>query len=70
MYQRADLNQTFFGWRGDYGASIVLMHMQGQPRTMQINPQYKDVVQEVKQFLQSAIEIAMACGVKQRSDRH
>jgi len=51
----------------DYGASIVLMHMQGQPRTMQINPQYKDVVQEVKQFLQSAIEIAMACGVNKEA---
>lgn len=51
----------------DYGAPIALMHMQGQPRTMQKNPQYKDVVKEVKQFLQSAIEIAMACGVKKEA---
>lgn len=33
------------------GASLVLMHMQGTPRTMQANPHYDDVVKEVLQFL-------------------
>ena len=33
------------------GAAVCLMHMQGQPRTMQSNPTYSDVVIEVKQFL-------------------
>ena len=33
------------------GAGLVLMHMQGTPRTMQIDPQYDDVVAEVRQFL-------------------
>lgn len=33
------------------GAGMVLMHMQGEPRTMQQNPQYKDVVAEVVEFL-------------------
>jgi dihydropteroate synthase len=33
------------------GAAIVLMHMQGTPETMQVNPTYKDVVAEVEEFL-------------------
>ncbi len=50
-----------------YQVPVVLMHMQGEPRTMQINPQYRDVVQEVKQFLKDAIDIAQACGIDQRA---
>ena len=42
---------------------IFLMHMQGEPQTMQANPQYQDVLKEVKQFLTDAIHIAKACGV-------
>ncbi|MDX2256879.1 MAG: dihydropteroate synthase [Pseudanabaenaceae cyanobacterium bins.39] len=42
---------------------VILMHMQGEPRTMQRNPQYYDVVRQVKQFLIDAISIAKACGV-------
>ena len=42
---------------------ICLMHMQGEPRTMQINPQYRDVVQDIKKFLVEAISIAKACGI-------
>ena len=34
-------------------AGVVLMHMQGDPRTMQENPRYKDVVAEVAEFLSS-----------------
>lgn len=44
---------------------IVLMHIQGQPRTMQKNPQYQDVVKEVTQFLQNGIAMAIACGLDQ-----
>ncbi|MGH8911466.1 MAG: dihydropteroate synthase [Acidimicrobiia bacterium] len=33
------------------GAGVVLMHMQGTPRTMQDDPRYEDVVAEVKEFL-------------------
>ncbi len=50
-----------------YQVPVVLMHMQGEPRTMQINPQYRDVVQEVKQFLKDAIGIAQACGIDRRA---
>jgi dihydropteroate synthase len=44
-------------------ASIVLMHMQGEPRTMQKNPQYKDVVAEVANFFRQQYVRALECGV-------
>jgi len=50
-----------------YQVPVVLMHMQGEPRTMQTNPQYQDVVSEVKQFLRDAIQIALACGLERRA---
>ena len=34
---------------------IFLMHMQGEPRTMQLNPKYQDVVQDIRQFMNDAI---------------
>lgn len=42
---------------------ICLMHMQGVPQTMQINPQYTDVVAEVKQFLADRVETCLARGI-------
>jgi dihydropteroate synthase len=42
---------------------LVLMHMQGSPRTMQENPSYDDVVDDVKAFLAERIEFAMSQGV-------
>lgn len=45
------------------GAGLVLMHMQGNPRTMQIEPRYEDVVSEVKSFLAERVEVALAAGV-------
>lgn len=44
---------------------IILMHMQGEPRIMQSNPQYADVVAEVHQFLATGTEMAVACGLRQ-----
>jgi dihydropteroate synthase len=44
-------------------AGLVLMHMQGEPRTMQANPTYDDVVEEVKAFLVERTEAAVAAGV-------
>ena len=46
------------------GAGLVLMHMQGMPRTMQENPTYADVVAEVRDFLAMQAEKALAAGVK------
>ena len=47
----------------DRGATVVLMHMQGDPRTMQADPAYDDVVDDVKAFLAERIEVASAAGV-------
>lgn len=46
-----------------YGAGVVLMHIQGTPRTMQINPVYHDVVAEVRASLQDSIECALHAGI-------
>lgn len=43
---------------------IVLMHMQGEPRTMQANPYYEDVVAEVESYLLERAAVAMRAGVK------
>ena len=48
-----------------YGAGVVLMHMQGTPQTMQQNPQYEDVVQQVHQFLSDRVRCAMEAGIPQ-----
>ena len=44
-------------------AGVVLMHMQGTPRTMQERPRYRDVVQEVAEFLIRAAEQAQEAGI-------
>lgn len=45
------------------GAGLVLMHMQGTPRTMQDSPHYEDVVGEVRDFLAERVDAAVAAGV-------
>lgn len=42
---------------------IVLMHMQGEPRTMQQNPQYTNVVAEVRAFFEERVALAEAAGI-------
>ena len=44
-------------------ADCCLMHMLGDPRTMQIDPRYEDVVVEVKSFLEERVAFAVAQGV-------
>jgi len=44
-------------------AAIVLMHMQGEPRTMQKDPHYKDVVAEVADFFRQQYACALECGI-------
>jgi dihydropteroate synthase len=43
---------------------VVLMHMQGEPKTMQMEPSYHDVVGEVREFLARRAEHAVAAGVR------
>jgi dihydropteroate synthase len=42
---------------------ICLMHMQGQPRTMQVDPQYDDVVREVREFLDARVLACRKAGI-------
>jgi dihydropteroate synthase len=46
-------------------AYLCLMHMQGEPRTMQADPRYDDVVSEVAAFLEERLRIAVAAGVSE-----
>src|SRR5512146_1945002 len=46
-------------------ADLCLMHMQGEPRTMQVAPRYEDVVAEVASFLEERLAFAVAAGVKE-----
>lgn len=45
------------------GLPIILMHMKGSPKTMQVDPHYDDLIGEIKSFLSDAVEKAMAAGV-------
>jgi dihydropteroate synthase len=47
----------------ELACDVVLMHMQGDPRTMQVAPSYDDIVTEVCAYLVSRAEAAMAAGV-------
>ncbi len=44
-------------------AGVCLMHMQGSPQTMQIDPQYTDVVKEVQQFLATRLQDCLDAGI-------
>ena len=61
---------TALGWSSgsvataaELGCEVVLMHMQGEPSTMQKRPRYGDVLGEVAAFLKSRAEAAIAAGV-------
>jgi dihydropteroate synthase len=60
------------GGRGDgammqliarHGVGFIVMHMQGTPRTMQIDPHYEDVVTEVSDFFRQQYACAIECGL-------
>ena len=47
----------------DAGGYLCLMHMQGEPRTMQLDPRYDDVAGEVAAFLEQRLAVAVAAGI-------
>ena len=49
----------------DAGCYLCLMHMLGEPRTMQADPRYDDVVSEVKAFLEARLAFAVSAGVRE-----
>jgi dihydropteroate synthase len=51
------------GFVADRGLDCCLMHMLGEPRTMQLDPRYDDVVSDVKAFLEERMRFAVAAGV-------
>jgi dihydropteroate synthase len=53
------------GLVADAGADCCLMHMLGEPRTMQDSPRYGDVVDDVRAFLEQRIEFAVREGVRE-----
>jgi dihydropteroate synthase len=59
----AGADPAMFDLVRDRGAAIVLMHMQGEPQTMQEAPSYGDVVDEVREHLRGRIEAAELAGI-------
>jgi dihydropteroate synthase len=53
------------GFVADSEVECCLMHMLGEPRTMQQDPRYDDVVSEVKAFLEERLEVATRAGIKE-----
>jgi dihydropteroate synthase len=49
----------------DAGVYLCLMHMQGTPRTMQVEPRYEDVVAEVAAFLDERVTFAVGEGIRE-----
>jgi dihydropteroate synthase len=49
------------------GAGVVLMHMRGEPRTMQADPQYSDVTGEVRAFLSERADACLSAGLSSES---
>lgn len=45
------------------GVPVILMHMKGTPKTMQVSPVYDDIIKEIKMFLKRAIDTAAAKGI-------
>jgi dihydropteroate synthase len=58
---RADAEMV--GVAADAGVELCLMHMLGDPRTMQKDPRYDDVVDDIKAFLEERMAVAIAGGV-------
>ena len=49
----------------DYKVPVVLMHMKGTPRNMQVNPYYEDVLEEIYQFFEERIDFALKNGISE-----
>ena len=47
----------------EFNLNVILMHKKGDPKTMQINPEYQDVVSEVKNFLLNRAQHALQAGI-------
>ena len=62
---RGDLKMA--GLVAERGCPVVLMHMLGEPKSMQRDPRYENVVREVRAFLVSRVEYALSAGVREEN---
>jgi dihydropteroate synthase len=60
----AGADPAMFGVVAGSGAGMILMHMKGEPKTMQDHPAYYDVVAEVRGFLGDRVEAASEAGIE------
>lgn len=56
-------DSEMFATAAETGAGLIIMHMQGTPLTMQVNPTYSDVVAEVAEFFREQFALAVRSGV-------
>jgi len=47
----------------DHGAAVVIMHIKGTPRDMQVNPVYRDIIGEIRDHLEESAGIALKAGI-------
>jgi len=50
----------------EHDAAVIIMHMRGDPRTMQVKPRYRDVVGDIMTFLEARIDEAQGAGIDPR----
>ena len=49
-----------------FNVPVIIMHMKGKPQNMQLNPEYKDVINEILDFFKKKIKIAIQSGINRR----
>lgn len=57
-------DEKIFEVTASFNAGLVIMHMKGNPQSMQLSPSYKNVVKEIYKFLENQISTAKEYGVK------
>jgi len=57
-------NEEMINAAAKYKVPVIIMHMKGSPKTMQKNPEYRDVIKEIKLFLAQQIKKAKKGGIK------
>jgi len=57
------MDKNMAGMVADKGASVTLMHMQGKPESMQKNPQYENVIDEIYEYLDGKASAAIDAGI-------
>ena len=58
------MDETMPNIAADLGVPIVIMHMQGTPANMQVNPRYEDLILDITSFFSGQIKLADTAGIK------